>query len=266
MIVLCNPMMWDRELVEGCAFDPALGGRILTYANCYGNNFLFCDIWVIEEAGRILGAVSQYNGSVTVSASPEANMEELAGLLAVTPGVEFEARSETMEALRPFLPENWYYEESAIMCWQGEAPALTPIPRGLALVEKPPLGRVHELLCGCFEGFSQAAPFMSWYVDVSCRMRRGISTIYTLEDKRGEALATAGIYYGGPAAGVIACVGTRPDSRGRGYGKVLLERCVAKLLEEGRTPYLNTAHDGLIPYYEGLGFVRAGSRTVARLR
>lgn len=85
-------------------------------------------------------------------------------------------------------------------------------------------------------------------------------------EQEGEAISTAGIYYGTPNSGVISCVGTRPQSRGRGYARYVLYCCVQELLAKTRIPYLITQSDDLIPYYEAQGFELSGGRTVAHIR
>lgn len=249
------------RLLAGCGFDRALGSKIYTHALCYGNRYRFCDLWLVEADGQVAGAASQYNGTVTLTLSEAADPAEVGEFLQATVGAVFEMDAQTARRLGPHLPAHWGRATHPVLCWRGPAPVPTPLPPGRTLEETPPLGQVHQLLCQATPGFEGEAPFEAWYVDSSCRMRRGLCHAALVKGE-GQALATAGVYHRMPGCGVIACVATHPRHRRQGYAAHLLHHLVGGLLEAGETPFLLAATPDLAPYYQGLGFSLWGEATV----
>lgn len=120
----------------------------------------------------------------------------------------------------------------------------TDIKIGLCAPEK-----LHDLLCQCFENMPA---FASWYVDVSHRVRHGISHVAT--EWRGEqCIGCAMTVAETPGAVLVGAVCTLPQYRGQGVAS----RCLTALLHElntDRAVYLTVQENGLVSFYEKQGF------------
>ena len=88
--------------------------------------------------------------------------------------------------------------------------------------------------------------FEPWYLDMSHRVRHGVSRFYGLD---GAALA---VQYNLNGEALISQVATLPDKRGKGYARRLVSAVCAELCESG---IFVLCEDRLLGFYEKIGFV-----------
>lgn len=88
--------------------------------------------------------------------------------------------------------------------------------------------------------------FEPWYLDMSHRVRHGVSRLYGLD---GAALA---VQYNQNGEALISQVATLPEKRGKGCARRLISAVCAELLE---SEIFVLCEDNLLGFYEKIGFV-----------
>ncbi len=255
MIRYYDPSM-EEDFCRVLDADPVYGGRIYTLLCCYGNDCSFCDLWLITRGEQPVGAISLYSSVVTlVTAPPGPDYGELADFLKVIGWQQVEGMVDAVRELAGYFP-GYHRFSSQVVTYSRSLP---PGEWGPVPSSQPAYSAIYGLLCQCFEDFAQDLPYEPWVCDLSCRCRRGLAAV-ALVRQGEEPVSTAGIYYSAPGSTVVGGVATRPDCRGKGYARQAIYACVRLLQEQGKTPYLITAHNGLVPFYTRMGFSPYGVR------
>lgn len=115
--------------------------------------------------------------------------------------------------------------------------------------ENPPLSEVYEILR---EGFD--IQFEPWYLDMSHRIRHGISRCFTLN---GASTVTVQHELNGEA--LLSQTATKSSARGQGSGSALV-RAVASLLSPSEVYVI--CEDSLLDFYRAAGFAQAGKKCI----
>ena len=98
-------------------------------------------------------------------------------------------------------------------------------------ITAPPLDKVYALEKAVFG--AAMPPFAEWYADMSHRLRHGCGKAVGIYE--GDALASAALVtLTTPQVGIIGGVATLPQSRGKGYARMLVSALAGDLQRAGK--------------------------------
>lgn len=253
MIALLTPEK-EEDFLRACAYSPFFGARILTLLRAYGYGMRDAQFWLATGGNSVpTAAICRFDGWLDISAEEEtADLGELAAFAAAVGELGYIETSRTVgEFLSRSIPGK--FESSHIMRYMGGR------PEGdfSAVDPSPPLAEVYRIIRAGSPFMKETTLWESWYPHVSHLVRHGLGFCCTvLED--GKPVSTGGVYTMGEECAVIASLSTLPEHRGRGHAALAVKHLVSRVLELGKTPILSAASDGLLPYYQKLGFVSVG--------
>lgn len=236
MLTLCE----DRAALGFLPADP-FAAKITALFATYGAGQAFAQFWV-QRAGDVpTAAVCRLDGAMTLCCTPQADAEELR-LFVQTVGYEtLQANAETLKALG--LPEK---HGSFIVTYRGGA-----VPPDPEIRTEYDLRAIHALLTAAQ---FPAGTFAAFAADVGARLQHGTASYAVFADAQLDACAFR--LFIGEKSLLLGAVVTDPAARGRGYAS----RLVTHLAQDaqGRAVFLFCRNDGLLPFYEKMGFVAAG--------
>ena len=231
------------ESQAALAFLPAdpFAARITALFAAYGANRPFLQFWVQTVEGTPTAAVSRLDGAMTLCCTAQTDYEELR-LFVQSVGYEtLLADAEMLAALG--LPET---DGSYMVVYRGG-----PVPPDPEIRTDYDLRAIHALLCAAQ---FPAGSFEAFAADVGARLQHGTASYAVFAHTQLDACAFR--LFIGEKSLLLGAVVTDPASRGRGYAS----RLVTHLAQDaqGRAAYLFCRNDGLLPFYEKMGFVSAG--------
>lgn len=190
-------------------------------------------------------------GGVTLAPLPQADPDELARFLQVVGW-----NSLTLPGSFAPLPTlGSKREEALLMEWTGGEFSL---PHGLAAAPIAPAALLENTLAAFGDAVDPAAR-EEWLWAFALRSRRRTALALGLFCGE-EPLAAAALSHVGPAAAMVAFVGTPPRLRGRGYGGTVAAAAAAHAAGLGLRPLLCCA-PSLEGFYRRVGFRTVGSQT-----
>lgn len=208
--------------------DSYYGKKIYSAYRAYGGDFGFCRFYSCGE-----GTVHLYRSSMVIDGAVDA--EDVTTLVQMTKPMNIEASGDTSLKLDGYravrrtlfrlVPKESNGDYLNVTCY-------------------PDMKRCFEILS---EGFEDMGRFDEWYVDISHRVRHGISELYL----SGGTTVTKSFEVGGFV--FISHIATERDARGKGSARRLLYRLAEKFEGEGKTAYL-FALDRRKSFYEAIGF------------
>lgn len=231
-----------------CGLDPIFGAQLLTDCAVWGGGGRGADFWVaLGEDGRPSAALSRIGGRLMIAAREDTVDGELIGFVHSVGGwstLRGDARVCRLlsRGCLPFTAPNMIYDGP-------------PFAADYSGVITASLNQLYPLLCAGFS--SHGSGWDQWYAMTSHLFRHGLGYALGLSEG-GKLVSTAGVYATGPNCGIIACVATLPEHRGRGYAGLLVRCLCDRLLAEGKTPVLQCADDGMAGYYQAMGFRQRG--------
>ncbi len=98
--------------------------------------------------------------------------------------------------------------------------------------------------------------FESYFLDISNRIRHGVSKVYVITNGSGEIVSTATLLAISRTSSVIGCVATNSDNRNKGLATCLVKYITDKELSSGREVYLHREKE--IKIYDKVGFKTVG--------
>ena len=205
------------------------------------------DGWVqADRDSRATGWLCRLQDRLTVACLPCANQDELASFVSFL-GVE--------EVLAP----TWVDLPGRIVSYGGmfKPPVETAAQIDRRLWEETtPAGEIHAFLSLC-ESDSLHLPGRDGFVaDVA--LRRRLRRCHTLAMRQnGELTAVALTTAEAAGSALIGGLAVRPDQRGQGLGRRLLNALTLCLQSDGSRVFLLAA-DSLRPYYAALGWIPDG--------
>ena len=185
-------------------------------------------------------------GGVTLAALPQANAAELAEFLQV---IGFTSLTLPLQWAERLAVPNTTAESYLVLKWNEQAAAL---PYGLAPREIT-AGQLLQNTAAAFEQNVTPEEQQEWQWAFGLRQRRGTATAWGLW-QRDKMLSAAALSHVGRSAAIIGFVGTLPQHRGKGYGKIIASVMAAKAVEKGYSPLLCCKPE-LEKMYRAAGFV-----------
>lgn len=236
--------------VQACAFERVFGSKALTALRAYGLSAPNARFYLCEKDGSPSAALYLAGGVLAVSASGEADPDEIADLIRWENAVEVDTHWELCEALRKRLGGRT--ESSYFMVYQGEPPE-SACP-GISTGRLP---EVFDVLRQSHEYYRSHLEYGAWSSEWTRRLSLGLSELYQVE-RDGKIVATGSIASEDETCGVIAAVAVLPAWRRQGLGSEISRFLVRKILDNGKTPRLIAGYDAVAELYRKVGFVPCG--------
>lgn len=130
----------------------------------YGNKYPFLSFWQGKNSGKITSIICKFEDNVFLSASNNANYDELKEFLSVIGFSSLQAEEKVLKNLK-YLHFKKY---SVLKNENNAAPIITD-----DIIENPPLKEVYSILFKEKNNNITPIPFEGWYVDISHRIRHG---------------------------------------------------------------------------------------------
>lgn len=204
------------------------GRKILAAYNAYGSGYGFCRFYACGD-----GTVHIYNSSMV--ADGEINTEDVSLLIKMTKPANIEISGGT-------ILEAEGYEMRHRTLFRA-VPQSTDVLFGDITVN----GCAEECYKILSESFENMGGFEDWYVDISHRIRHGVSEFYYY----GDATVTKNFDIDGFA--FVSHIATAKSARGKGAARRLLYCLADKFEKEGKGMHL-FALDHRKTFYETIGF------------
>jgi GNAT superfamily N-acetyltransferase len=237
------------ELFRAAArLEPVSGARVQTLEKMFGPGARELGLWVqSDNLGRPTAAISRYGGTMTVTGSVIADLEELVEFARTVGGF---SHLSAPPALADMLSDL-----GRIRRFTGMTREAPPFADDFSEVQGAPvLPGVYELLCAIDPAFGAATSKDAWYVHTSHLLRHELGYCAGVYDNR-KLVSTGGVYASGETHSVISGLATLDAYRGRGYAGLICRYLSNKIIESGRIPALYTVSESLILFYESMGFV-----------
>lgn len=210
-----------------------IGGKIASAVSAYGMGYDFCRLYHADSGGNILA----YNGVMLADGAfdPEElsvftrtlnpDTIEMSSDIALHMDREYKRIGRTLFEL---IPKENYIDNDSV--------------------------KQNTLLDICFDIISEGFGITDhdpWYVDISHRIRHGVSDIFLYE----STTVTKLFDYGGMV--FLSHIATAPEARGKGNARNLLYYLCGKLSQDGKRVFLY-ARDERRSFYEESGFIPVG--------
>lgn len=209
--------------------------KIRSLLLAYGTSYNFCRFFTGENV-----VLAQLNGDFIISDFGETDVEELSEFLNFSGFSEIFCSDKLGQALEKRLDIN--RECVNLMRFAG-----VPEKNELEILT---LSNAYQIIKTGFD-----FDFEPWYLDMSHRVRHGISQFYGLD---GAALA---VQYNLNGEALISQVATLPEKRGKGCAKRLISAVCAELNE---SKVFVLCEDKLLEFYGKIGFVPEGTKCCLR--
>lgn len=237
------------DFVRACTYERIFGSKCLTALRAQG-----------PESGQFYLALSEEvpaaalwleEGVLTVSASPQADPEEIAALARREAAGEIDTDLALCEALQERLGGRM--ESSWFMAYENPAPPEGPCPA----MTPGRLPEVYEVLRQSHEYYRTHLEYGSWSSGWERRLSLGLSELWQVE-LDGEVVGTGSIASEDEDTGVIAAVAVVPERRHQGLGAGISRFLTRRILEKGKTPRLIAGYDEVAELYRQVGFTEQG--------
>lgn len=228
--------VYSAEQISGLPEHGVEAQKIRALFLAYGGGYDFCRFF--RHGGTFLAAL---DGSFVIAEQPGADIEELAQFLALHGFTDIFCSEYMGQALIPLL--NAEFTPVSLMEYAGE--------KGGALPAECSPSEAWRVISSRF-----AIPFEPWYLDMSHRVRHGISRC--ISDGRAALVIQHAI--NGEA--LISQVSVLPEYEGQGIAGALLRQVSAALPESVQV----VCEDSLCGFYERCGYRRVSKKFVAAAR
>lgn len=207
------------------------GGKIISLCRAYGTDYDFCRFY---RQNKLL--LCSFYGEFIV-AGECGNFDELADFLSFAGAKNALVPQAVKSGLESFFS---FAEHSLYRLKKAEIPPIL-------VNENPKLDDVYSILRHSFK-----VDFSAWYVDMSHRIRRGITKVFTHEN---ATTLTAQFDEGGVI--LLSQIATLPERRGEGLSSLLLRAIAGEYKNNGKAVFVICRRE-LQPFYEKNGFVLVG--------
>ncbi len=209
--------------------------KIRSLLLAYGTNYDFCRFFTAKNL-----VLAQLNGDFIISNFGETDVEELSEFLNFNGFSEIFCSDKLAQALEKRLEVK--RESVNLMRFSG-------VPEKKVLEKLTPSDAYQIIKTGFNFDFEP------WYLDMSHRVRHGISRIYGLD---GAALV---VQYNLNGEAMISQVATLPEKRGNGCARRLISAVCAELNE---SKVFVLCENKLLGFYGKIGFVPEGTKCCLR--
>ncbi len=221
-------------------FNPFIYTKISASLKAYGDNFPFLTFWVQSSNKSPTALICKQDDTVFVTATLEADFEELLEFLSVIGYSSLQTERDT--ASRLGLKGEVY----ALLEFTNPNPCYTPN------FKEASVKKVYEILFSSQNKDITTTEFEGFYADLSHRIRHGTALAEITEN--ASAAVASHIYKG---SAVISGVATLKEKRGQELARITLTRLIKHLPQN-----IYTASKDAAQFYLKLGFKTIGEITV----
>lgn len=244
----CNFEFTLKSLCKGSPY----GARIFSYYTAYyGKKYDFLDFWVQKDInGRGICALCRYYSTLIICGKTE-NIKEIIDFIKMLQPAEI--LCDESFNLFPFK-----------LCSQGETMKFFnnavqyfdcfDIVKISSDMKK--LREIYSLLNADCNSKNALPDFESYFLDISHRIRHGVSDLYAVLNDCGQIVATAAIVAKTDDCAVIGCVATHPEYRRKGIAANIVGKITDNMLKNGKAVFLHRERE--IKLYEILGYKTIG--------
>lgn len=209
------------------------GRKIFAAYEAYGSGYDFCRFYACEDPDGRRGTVHIYNSSMVIDG--DVNAEDVSLLIKMTKPVNIEISGGTVLEAEGYAGRHRTLFKAV--------PQSTDIVFGDITVN----GCTEECYRILAESFENMGKFEDWYVDISHRIRHGVSELYYC----GDTTITKNFDIDGFV--FVSHIATARYARGKGAARRLMYCLADKFEREGKDMYL-FALDHRKTFYETIGF------------
>lgn len=223
----------DAENMPSRLTKSYYGRKILAAYKAYGGKYDFCRFYACKTDEGGAGTVHIYNSSMVIDG--DADLEDVSMLIKMT------------------KPANIEISGGVHLNAEGYAGRRRTLFRAVPKGADVPFGdiTVNSRFEECYgilaESFENMGSFEEWYVDISHRVRHGVSELYLWGD------TTVTMNFDEDGFVFISHIATAASARGKGSARRLLYRIADKFEKEGKGVHL-FALDHRKTFYEAIGF------------
>lgn len=229
----------DNKLYDFCKRD-SFGTKIAGNYKTYENNFPFAMFYVqLNDENKITAAASKIYGSVVLTASDDADFEEIREFLKVVGYSTVSCELEVCKRLKLEVTRDGNIVEFR----QNERE-----PQKAKIEYFPSLPKIYDLLKSVDFNLGEKS---DWMADISMRMRKDVSVWSTVEEEK--ILACACALYITDSAVFLGCVACDPETRGAGFGSDVVLKLI-KTVGQGKRINLFCKNGKIVEFYKKLGF------------
>lgn len=238
------------QFTEACRHERVYGSKALTALQAYGLHDERAKFYVCIDGGVPTAALYLSGDVLTVSASPEADADQVSVFMRHAGVHEIDTNWEMCAKLQTLLGGTT--ESSYYMVYTGGA-----IVETFSGIQPGELETVFDVLQRSHEYYRTHLTFEGWSGDLRQKLERGLMELYQLEVD-GEVVGTGSIVSEDDENGAIAAVAVVPEYRHRGLGSYITRFLVQRLMEKGKTPRLVSGYDEVAELYRKIGFETCG--------
>lgn len=220
------------------------GRKILAAYNAYGSGYDFCRFYSCENPDGSFGTVHIYNSSMVVDGSVDA--DDIVTLIKMTKPANIEISGGTV------LKADGYQKRHRTLF------RALPHETDIDFADITVNGNAEECYKILAESFENMGSFEDWYVDISHRIRHGVSELYYC----GETTVTRNFDIDGFV--FVSHIATAESARGKGAARRLLYCLADRFAKEEKSMHL-FALDHRKTFYEAIGFEPIAEDTLYEL-
>ncbi len=240
-----------RELSLVCHGSP-YGARIESYYNAYiGARYSFVEFWLCSCGDAPITAICRYYNSVIICGECGDEAENFVAMLS--------PHSVLTSAENKILINGFTRREGETMVYRPTSDILMPLLDKRFVLRRSEgdmlsLHDTYSLLSDVFS-IGSPAPFDDYFVDMSHRVRHGVSDVYNVY-WGDEPISTLSVFAISESAAVLGGIATKRTYQHQGIASAVLRSVTETLSEHGRCIFLH--RERKIGIYEKCGFQPTG--------
>lgn len=243
---------FELDLIRLCRNSP-YGSRIISYHTAYhGRKYNFLDFWIqYNDLNKAECAFCKYYSTLIICGTPCDTGEVCDFIQMLSPAKILCDSSLDINLNIPFV------QGETMMCKSLSDVNLCSHEIVRLSSDMLNLKKVYALLRE-EEDLSVPLPdFEEYFLDISHRIRHGVSEVYAIFDDKENIVSTASLIAKSDSSSVIGCVATSTRKRCKGLATSLVYFITQKEIDGGKSVYLH--REKFISIYERLGFETVGN-------
>ena len=235
------------ELLKMSDGDP-FACRILSLFHSYHPGLAFVDYWLTaDDDGTTNGAIARNGSNFILFLTEQSALDEIASFLRLSGAtgilcdgkyrLDFSAGDTTGVIMKINTPIDVADEDITLVA--------------------PDIKSAYELISLCADENFTPPAFEDFYVDVNHKLRHGAMRMYGIIDEGTLAALALTVAESGDGA-VLGAVACHPDYRRKGFGSLIVQHTVNRLIAEQKTVFLHRAENANAAFYHKLGFIDCG--------